>query len=216
MSTTKQEPPPATDEQLAARAAAGCVESFEQLVERFQTPLLHFLRKRARSWEDAEDLVQEAFVRAYQKLHRYDSRWRFSTWLFTIAYRLNLNELRQRRPLPENEQFALIADGEAEPLAEITAREDRSRLWDAAAETLNELQYNIVWLFYVEEMAVKEIAEVLGKSRVAIKTTLFRARKKLMPILEEYDGAFAKAPATSRPAAPQIAASGLKTARSVG
>lgn len=212
MNSSDRAEPAATDEQLALRAAAGCVDSFEELVARFQTPLLHFLRRRARCWEDAEDLVQETFVRAYQKLHRYDSQWRFSTWLFTIAYRLNLNDLRQRRPLEENGQFALLCGREAEPSSELITREDRQRLWGAAAETLNELQYNIVWLFYVEEMAVKEIAEVLGKSRVAIKTALFRARKKLMPILEEYEGAFQNA--ATRPAAARVAAGGLQPARS--
>ena len=85
-----------SDEDLAIQAADGCIASFEQLVQRFQVPLVHFLSQRCESREDAEDIAQEAFVRAHSNLHRYQTRWRFSTWLFTIARRLCINHLRRQ------------------------------------------------------------------------------------------------------------------------
>ena len=86
---------PTSDDELARRAQQGCEASFESLLRRFQTPVLHFLRRQGAS-ADAEDLTQETFLRAYENLHRYDRRWAFSTWLFTIARRTSINH--RRRP----------------------------------------------------------------------------------------------------------------------
>ena len=69
-----------SDEELVARAQQGCAESFEELVRRYQVPLVHFLRRRGDA-DEAEDVAQEAFLRAYENLARYRPRWRFSTWL---------------------------------------------------------------------------------------------------------------------------------------
>ncbi len=89
---------PPSDEELARRAQQGCAASFEQLVRRFQVPVLQFLRQRTGAVE-AEDLVQETFVRAYENLHHYRRTWRFATWLFTIARRVSINHHRRARPM---------------------------------------------------------------------------------------------------------------------
>ena len=86
----------ATDEQLAIRAAEGCLDSFEQLVHRFQVPLLHFLTRYTRRTEDAEDITQESFVLAYENIKRFRPKWRFSTWLFTIARRQAITCARRK------------------------------------------------------------------------------------------------------------------------
>lgn len=75
----------------------GCAACFEELVRRFQSPLLHFLIRRIGSHHDAEDLLQETFMIAHRKISDYRSSWRFSTWLFTIAHRLAVSKKRRRR-----------------------------------------------------------------------------------------------------------------------
>ena len=176
---------PSSDQQLAEEAQRGSVAGFEELVRRYQVPLLHFLRNRTRSTADAEDLVQETFVRAYENLHRYQSPYRFSTWLFTIAHRISLNERRKRRPSGGPDGIELLPDGRVDPAAAAIEKEERGRLWDLAAATLPLSQMTALWLYYVEEMPVAEIAKVLKRSRVATKTMLFRARRKLKPVLSE-------------------------------
>jgi RNA polymerase sigma-70 factor (ECF subfamily) len=175
---------PTNEEQLACRAQQGCSASFEALVRRFQVPLLGFLRRRFPD-ADAEDLVQETFLRAYQNLHRYRTSWRFSTWLFTIARRASLNAQRKRRPRADSEAIESVPGDTPSPGHLADREESRRALWDLAASVLSERQHTALWLYYAEEMPVKEIARVVGRSRVAVKTMLFRARRKMLPFLED-------------------------------
>jgi len=180
-----------TDEQLARRAQQGCRASFEELVRRFQVPLVHFLRCR-NTLEDAEDLAQEAFLRAYQRLDRYCDQWRFATWLFTIARRLSMNFQRGNRRTVTGMSLEMTADPSPPPGEQLALDESRRRLWEVADEVLTELQITALWLFYVQEFPVKEVARVLRRSRVAVRAILFRARRKL---LEEADRLEATQPA---------------------
>jgi RNA polymerase sigma-70 factor (ECF subfamily) len=174
---------PPSDQQLAREAQQGSVAGFEELVRRYQVPLLHFLRNRTRSTADAEDLVQDTLVRAYENLYRYRPPYRFSTWLFTIAHRISLNERRKRRPSGGPDGIESVPARGAGPEAAAIEKEQRGRLWDLAATSLSQPQMTALWLYYVEEMPVAEIAKVLERSRVATKTMLFRARRKLKPLL---------------------------------
>jgi RNA polymerase sigma-70 factor, ECF subfamily len=176
-----------SDEELACRARQGCADSFEQLLRRFQTPVLHFLRRRGSS-ADAEDLTQDTFLRAYQNLHRYNRRWAFSTWLFTIARRTSLNHRRRTRPTADMRVVEATLATSPAPLDTMVAEESRRRLWDQAAEVLSEEQTTALWLHYVEEMPAREIARVLDRSWASVKVMLFRARKRLLPLLGEFAG----------------------------
>jgi RNA polymerase sigma-70 factor, ECF subfamily len=177
---------PTSDEELACRAQGGCAASFEQLLRRFQAPLLQFLRHRGLG-ADAEDLTQETFLRAYQNLHRYSRRWAFSAWLFTIARRTSINHCRRTRPATNASAVDAAAAAGANPLDGLVAEESRRRLWDLAAGVLPEEQTTALWLYYVEDMPLRGIALVLGRSRASVKIMLFRARRKLLPLLAKLD-----------------------------
>lgn len=160
------------------------MKSFEELLRRFQVPLLQFLRHIG-PVADAEDVLQETFLRAYTRLHFYRADWRFATWMYTIARRASINYHRRRRPSADDETIRLLmctADGPAEVVA---AADGRRYLWDAARRALGEDELAALWMHYVDEMPVGEIATVLDRSRVAVKTMMFRARKKLMPLIGE-------------------------------
>ena len=177
---------PASDEDLACRAQQGCLASFEELLRRFQTPVLQFLRRRGFA-ADAEDLAQETFCRAYENLHRYDSRWTFSVWLFTIAHRTGLNYRRRKRPIADTAAVASAPSNVAEPLDTLVIAEGRQRLWDVAASELPEEQFTALWLHYVEDMPLAGIAVVLGRTRASTKIMMFRARRRLLPLFNEFD-----------------------------
>jgi RNA polymerase sigma-70 factor (ECF subfamily) len=185
-----------TNEQLACQAQAGCAASFEELVVRFQVPLLHFLRHRGAAGE-AEDLVQETMVRAYENLHRYRQKWKFSTWLYTIARRLNVNHHRRQNKFNQPRANGLTDDNKAgleaipsdgpQPQQLAIEAEQRQRLWAVAAEVLSEEQNTAMWLHYVEGLPIVDIARVLDRSRVSVKAMMFRARKKLLPLVRQWE-----------------------------
>ncbi len=173
----------ASDEQLARRAQGGCPESFDLLVRRFQVPLLQFLRKRVKSAADAEDILQDTFVRAYQRLDRYRDRWRFSTWIFTIANRCAVSHHRKRQAEEARMKWVAGAGGAGgnSPESPVLMEESRRRFWDLAGRVLSDEQFAALWLYYVEEMPTRQITRVLKCSWVSVKTTLYRARKRLAP-----------------------------------
>lgn len=192
-------PIPPDDETLAERAVSGCAASFEELIRRYQVPLLHFLRQGGLA-ADAEDVAQETFIRAYANLDKFRPKWRFSTWLFTIARRLGANQRRKIRPAADSAALAAAACTQGDPAAAAAAKDYRERLWDVAAEILTEEQHAALWLYYVEEMPVKEIAKVLGRFVPSVKTMLHRARRKLLPVLarmESGDSLMEDAPPTA-------------------
>lgn len=172
---------PLSEEQLAVLAQGGCEASFEKLVRRVQVALVQFLLGRTGCRADAEDLAQESLVRAYRALGRYQPRWRFRTWLFTIAHRLSLNHRRDKH----RDESILEPESIESPIANApeiaVADEWRRSVWRLAAELLDADQTAGLWLHYVEELSTDEVGKILGRSRAAVKTMLFRARKKLMP-----------------------------------
>ena len=176
-----------SDEDLARDARAGSLAAFEELARRVQVPLVRFLSRRFPSRGDAEDVAQEALVRTYQAIGTYREGARFRTWVFTIAYRVAVSRGRARRTTTEVPDG--IGDGRAEPAEALERRERGERVWATARAVLSDEQVAALWLFYVEELPAGEVARVLGRSWVSVKTMLHRARRKLAPHLErEIDG----------------------------
>lgn len=169
------------DEELAARAAAGSRAAFEELVSRHSPRLFFFLRGRCESETDIEDLIQEAFLRAFRSIDRYDPRWKFSTWLYTTAVRLAVSRHRSRRaePLPLDVETAECpSPGPQETLIRKEEVEAGVNIWELA-RALKPSEYEALWLRYAEEMPVKDIARTMKKTQVGIRALLHRSRLKL-------------------------------------
>jgi RNA polymerase sigma-70 factor, ECF subfamily len=172
----------ASDGDLVRGARRGDREAFGQLVQRYQRRLWGLVLMVTRDPGGAEEIAQDAFVRAYTRLERYDAQHPFYPWLATIAVRLAQNWLRDRGRVVRHEGAAL--DGEhdrgasAEALNALIEDERGRRLWRAVA-TLTSGERTAVLLYYRDEMAVADIARALGVTRGTIKTLLFRARQHL-------------------------------------
>ncbi len=149
---------------------------FAALIEQHQDALLRFLFRYARNAQDAEDLVQDTFVKAYRNLHRYDSKYKFSTWLYTIARRTAYNYLRDRKPSEPLEQD--IVETSARPDEEAASQDERAWVWRAAAR-LKPSYREALELKYVDDLSIEEIAAIMGKSQTNVKIILFRARNQL-------------------------------------
>ncbi|MHC5004823.1 MAG: RNA polymerase sigma factor [Planctomycetota bacterium] len=170
------------DRALVEQARRGAVAAFGQLVERWQGPLYNFLLQLARSGEDAADLTQESFLRAWQRLDRYDDRWCFSTWLFAIARRLWLDQHRARRrrlhPLGGRAVASAVRSEDRSDTVETI--DEAGRIWALAERVLSPEQRGALWLRYAFDRPLDEVARVYGRSSLATRVMLFRARQRLL------------------------------------
>ena len=166
--------PVPTDEALAARAQSGSLDAFATLFHRYEGRLLGYVARRVPK-PDAEDIVQESFVRAWASIDRFDTERRFSTWMFTITTRQTISHIRRRR-LHESEPEIVVGPCAT---ARLERRESSEALWDAAREVLTDEQHAAIWLRYVENMTAREIGRVLGRTAVGVRVLLHRARERL-------------------------------------
>ena len=173
-------PDSTTNEELAGRAQAGSKECFGELVRRMDGSLYNFLLMRTSNPQDAAELCQETFLRAWQKLARYSPDWKFSTWLFTIARRMAISHFRSTRPRMDGEAVLEGIGQELDPARAVSAREETSRIWSLAARVLNPDQRSALWLRYGEDLSIEEVARVLGRGTSTVRVQLFRARERLV------------------------------------
>jgi RNA polymerase sigma-70 factor (ECF subfamily) len=175
------------DADLAARARAGSVDAFGGLVGIHHGAVFGFLLALTRHRQDAEDLTQETFLRAWKKFHHYDPAQPLLPWLLALGRRLSIAALRRRRPAPA---------GCEPPDAPVP---DRSLwLWETARATLPPDSYTALWLHYREELPLKDVATILGKREGAVTVVLPRARKSLAASLRsggaEFSGGLPEPP----------------------
>ena len=170
------------EKDLIDRASKGSIDAFEQLVICYQDRLFRFLLARANSPADAEDALQEAFVAAFRHLSSYRSRYRFSTWLFTIAIR-QLGKLDSRRPQQQALQDSLVCENPG-PEQLGMQNQNRHSLWQSARDCLSDPQFTALWLFYVEDMRLIEIGQAMKRPVSWVKVNLMRSRQRLGKVLQ--------------------------------
>ena len=160
---------PTDDQSLARLARAGDTAAMEALVRRWQVPLVRFLQRRVGSHSDAEDLFQDTFIRVYQNLHNYDDRRSFKTWLFTIAWRLAANHLRDRRRPAGDDALEAVRDDAPRPDESAQQHDLHEGLWAIARRVLSDDHYQMLWLCYVEGFTLardrRRDGQVLGRGK---------------------------------------------------
>lgn len=174
---------------LIRRAKRGDREALVALIETHRRSLHHFLLRLSRREDVAEDIGQEALVRVLRHLDRFDERFRFSTWLFTIARRLWINHIQKFRPLSDTDTVggrASVSD-EAPELDLQELRAIASSSIDEAMDVLNPQQREVVDLFHRRGLPIQEIASRLAIPNGTVKSHLFRARRRLGAALADDD-----------------------------
>lgn len=178
--------PRSEETRLVNRAKRGNAEAFRALVEAYKERLFAFIWRMVRNHHEAEDISQAAFVKAYEALDTYSEQYAFSTWLFTIAYRLCLNHLRRRKAYAGDVDFGRIGREEDDAPRTLANTEEARRLrkviW-AAVDQLKAPQKSAVLLFYREGRSCEEIGRALEMPTVTVKSHLHRARAKLRDAL---------------------------------
>ena len=170
-----------SDQEIVERVLRGDRDRFGELVHRYQARLFGLVLMMLRRREAADDVAQEAFVRAFTHLNEYDRARPFYPWLATIAVRLAQNWLRHeaRSSLRDGESLRFSDELQAAPAhAQFLADERARDVWKAVA-TLSSGERTVVMLHYRDEMPFGDIARALGVTTGTVKTLMFRARRHL-------------------------------------
>jgi len=166
----------------------GNVQAFSFLIEKYQNLVYTLALKLLKKPEDAEEMAQDTFVKAFQKIDTYEGKSKFSTWLYSITYNACISELRKRRI-----EFSSIDDRQISDTDEMkmhdyyreTKKEDQEKYLNLALSKLPEDDQVLVTLYYYENQSMDEISTITGLTVSNIKVKIHRARKRMYSLLHE-------------------------------
>jgi RNA polymerase sigma-70 factor, ECF subfamily len=173
-----------TDQAAAEEARKGNQLAFRVLVERHSRSVFRLAFRMTGNEQDAEDMVQETFLRAFKQLHRFDGRASFGTWLYRIAANCSLDLIRARRVRGERQPGLDTAQSPDPSPERVTRSKQLAGMLDHALEQLTEAERTAFLLRHYEGCNIEQIAKVLGVKNGAAKHSVFRAVQKLRCALE--------------------------------
>jgi len=182
---------------LARLAKTGDRGAFADLVDLYKDKIYHLAYRMLGNRQEAEDVVQETFLRVYRSLERYDESMKFSTWIYRIGTNLSIDRLRKRKATysldaevaPDGEGtdwHGMLASEEPTPEGQVLLSETQRRIREAI-ETLPKKYKSVVVLKYLHDMSLQEIGDVLDMPVTTVKTRVHRGREFLRKKLESED-----------------------------
>jgi RNA polymerase sigma-70 factor (ECF subfamily) len=179
-----------TDIEVIPRILQGEHQAYAILVERYQNFVFTIVMRYVKSREDAEEVAQDVFIKAYRSLADFRGTSKFSTWLYTIATTTSLTFLRKKKldvhSLDQEHVFERAENIEGGMSANQIEQKNRSQMVNEAIQLLNPDDAQILTLFYKGEQTLEEIAEILGKETNAVKVQLHRARGRLKEKMQKH------------------------------
>ncbi|TVY08491.1 RNA polymerase sigma factor SigW [Paenibacillus cremeus] len=182
------------DTRLAKLARGGDRAAFAELVELYKDKIYHLAYRMLHNRHEAEEIVQETFLRVYTNLERYDEQQKFSTWIYRIGTNLCIDRLRKRKATYSldaeihdgegNDWYATLASEDTAPDDQIVLSETQVQIRESI-ETLPEKYKAVVILRYLQDLSLQEISDVLKMPVTTIKTRLHRGRDFLRKKLEQ-------------------------------
>ena len=179
-----------SERELIRSAAAGDRAAAAQLIGHHQRSVYAYILRMAGRPDIAEDIVQEAFVRVLTNLHKFDERFRFSTWLFTIARRLYLNYAQKMKPAYDSDTVGAAGGPAPEPRLAAERAEAEAVSRDALSRglaTLSDEQREAVVLFHQQSWSIAVIAQHMGIPEGTVKSHLHRGRRRLRDALMQQE-----------------------------
>ncbi|MBU4580420.1 RNA polymerase sigma factor [Patescibacteria group bacterium] len=178
-----------TDEEIAKQVQLGDAESFGILIERYELKITRYAKKFIFSGEDAKDLVQEAFIKAYTNIQSFDAGRSFSSWMYRIAHNEFINAIKKKSRMP-----SFLFDFDAvfpQPVSEETADSETNKkelreMLDNCLEKLDPKYREPLVLYYFENMDYKEIADILEVPVSTVGVRLQRGKANLKKIVKKF------------------------------
>jgi len=166
----------------------GNVQAFSFLIEKYQKLVYTLALKLLKKPEEAEEMAQDTFIKAFQKLDSYEGKSKFSTWLYSITYNACISELRKRRIDFKSLDDRQVSDQDEQRMHDYyreNRKEDQEKYLNLALEKLPEDDQVLVTLYYYENQSMDEISQITGLTVSNIKVKIHRARKRMYTILHE-------------------------------
>lgn len=160
----------------------GDANAFAYLVNKYKSLAFTVALKIVRNREDAEEIAQDSFVKAYTQLHTFKGESKFSTWLYTIVYRNSISKIRKKKIETVDVDDYIIENHKTDfdfPQIEAIKNEEQKKYVAQAINNLSENDALLITLYHLNECSVEEIEEITGLTKTNIKVKLFRIRKKL-------------------------------------
>ncbi|MEZ4875118.1 MAG: sigma-70 family RNA polymerase sigma factor [Flavobacteriaceae bacterium] len=178
-----------TDHQLIEKTLQGQTQAFSILVERYQDFVYTIAVRMLRNREEAEEVAQDSFIKAFEALKSYRGEAKFSSWLYSIVYRKSLDRLRKNNTSRTLELVEDVTEAETQTIEnalQLLQTEERNEWIQKGIGQLPQQEAAIVTFFYFEDLSIKEIAEITRLSEDNIKIKLHRSRKKLFTLLKYF------------------------------
>ncbi len=176
------------DRLLIKRAREGDQKAFEELLNKYRNLVYHVMMKMVRNPQEAEDLCQEAFIKAFRALASFNEEFAFSTWLMKIATNNCIDFLRKKKlktysidePVQYKDERVKIEVPDHDPTPEkLLLREERNKMLDDAIQSLPPRYRHVIVLRHKEEKSYEDISEILKLPLGTVKARIFRAREML-------------------------------------
>ena len=160
---------------------AGDFKAFSHIVSDYRQMVFTIVFKIVNNREDAEDITQEIFLKAFKSLNLFKEESEFSTWLYRIAYNTTLSEVRKRKIVFSSfdDDFSRLKDEEINENIEDLATEERIFYLEQALKTLPTEDALLITMFYLDDLSIEEISRISNFSQANVKVKLHRIRKKL-------------------------------------
>jgi RNA polymerase sigma factor (sigma-70 family) len=178
-----------SDIELIEQTLGGNQAAYADLIKRHQRFVFTLAMRFAKSREDAEEIAQDCFVKAYRSLSSFQQQSKFSTWLYSIVYTTAMTFLRKKRldtsSIDDENVYLQIENQQGSFENNLAEKQSRSFYVNQAISQLLPDDATIITLFYTGEQSLEEIAEALGMEANTVKVKLFRARQRLKEKLEK-------------------------------
>ena len=171
-----------SDQIYIDKVLQGDTNGFAYLINKYKDMVYTIAIKIVKSHEDAEEVAQDSFLKAYEKLDSFKGNSKFSTWLYTIAYRNSITKIRKKKVATSDiDDYVMdnYSEGSEFPQLEAIKNGEQQKYVREAIGRLPEKDALLITLFYMNESSVEEIEQITNLTQSNIKVKLFRARKKL-------------------------------------
>ncbi|HRX29949.1 MAG TPA: RNA polymerase sigma factor [Saprospiraceae bacterium] len=168
------------EDQIISQVLAGNINAYRDLILKYQHMVMALSLRLLKNPEDAEELAQDVFLKAFENLSTFKGDAKFSSWLYTINYRLGLNILKKKKiDIAEYSEYEYQLPDSSENIMEKTIKMEKNNALKKAIDNLAPQDAYIIQLYYYEEMSIEEISKIVLMTETNVKTRLFRSRKQL-------------------------------------